>query len=214
MPITELVFPSYKLDPQSLATLKENQQQLFGTFAGVAGLLKLFRGPILEDSGKAVDPREVRSVLALEWDDASSFHNFFPQSENFQNFVKIIKPLVAAPAIPELYEAEEQSTQCLSSNITQIIKVQSNAGTNENWKQLKESLGESVGDVPVFYHANGIEKDQDVFLGLIGWKNLQQYEQLGKNSSILEQIKNLNNEKEAQNIVVQLSPVDVAESKI
>lgn len=65
MPITELVFPLYKLDPQSLVGLKENEQQIFGCFAGVEGLLKLFRGPIMEDSGTTVDLKAIRSVLAI-----------------------------------------------------------------------------------------------------------------------------------------------------
>jgi hypothetical protein len=65
MPITELIFPSFKVDPESLASLKENQKAMFGTFVGVEGLTKLFRGPILEDSGNAVDPKAVRSLIAI-----------------------------------------------------------------------------------------------------------------------------------------------------
>jgi len=191
MPITELVFPLYKLDPQSLAGLKEKTPEIFQSFSGVEGLQAAFRGPILEEDGAAVDLQSMRSVLVLgrlshaclttllltwgviDWDTPSSFHNFFPNSPNFKAFVTTIKPFLAGPATPELYEAEERSASCKSSNITQIIKATSTKETEDMWKQLEGAITESATDKPSFYHAKGIEKDEGTFLGLIGWKNLQ-----------------------------------------
>jgi hypothetical protein len=65
MPVTELVFPSYKLDPQSLAELKAKENQIFQSFSGVTGLEKACRGIILEEDGASVDAARMRNVLVL-----------------------------------------------------------------------------------------------------------------------------------------------------
>jgi hypothetical protein len=65
MPITELVFPTYKLDPQSLAGLKEKGPEIFQYFDGLPGLEAFFRGAILEENGATVDPATMRSMLVL-----------------------------------------------------------------------------------------------------------------------------------------------------
>ena len=109
----------------------------------------------------------------VDWDNSSSFHAFVPHSHQFATFATKIKPFVAGPAIPELYEAEERSVSCTSSNITQIIKVTSTQETKDTWKKLQGTITESTTDKPNFYRANGIEKDEGTFLGLIGWKSLQ-----------------------------------------
>ena len=65
MPVTELVFPSYKLDKQSLSGLKENEPDIFRSFSGVEGLQIGFRGAILEEDGVSVDTNSMRSLLLL-----------------------------------------------------------------------------------------------------------------------------------------------------
>jgi hypothetical protein len=72
---------------------------------------------------------------------------------------------------PQLFQAENRSTHVLSSNFTQIIKVQANSGTEETWKQIEQLLEKSAGEKLPTYHASGIEKDESEFLGLIGWKS-------------------------------------------
>lgn len=109
----------------------------------------------------------------LDWTDSSSFHSFYPASPNYASFGKAFKPFVAAPVTPELYEAGGPSVSCASSNFTQIIKVKSSKATEEAWQRLEASLGELPVEKPSLYHANGIEKDEGVFLGLIGWRSWQ-----------------------------------------
>lgn len=65
MPITEIVFPVFKLDPETLSTLQAAAPTMFSTIKGVPGLLNLLRGPLLEENGQAVDPNTHRSVLSL-----------------------------------------------------------------------------------------------------------------------------------------------------
>lgn len=105
--------------------------------------------------------------VQLEWENAESFHGFFPSSEAFLGFFNVVKPLVAETPTPQLFQAENRSTDCLSSNFTQIIKGQATSGTAETWKKIEQLLG---GSIPS-YHAGGIEKDAAEFLGLIGWKS-------------------------------------------
>ncbi|KAJ8099021.1 hypothetical protein POJ06DRAFT_238935 [Lipomyces tetrasporus] len=213
MPITELVFPAFKKDSQSVAELKQNERQILQSFSGAADLIGVFRGPLIGENGATVDPSlpyEHRMPLfltrvTLEWANAAAFHAFYPNSDQYQAFVKKVKPFVTAPATPQLYEAGGQSTACTSSNITQMIKVKSNQTTEEAWKRLEGTIEELLTDKPHFYHANGIENDEGVFLGLIGWKSLQEYEKVGKNSSFLKRVKELNNDEEVQNIISQLT---------
>lgn len=106
-----------------------------------------------------------------EYENAESFHNFSPNTEAFQGFYNFIVPLVAEIPSPQLFQAENRSTDCLSSRLTQIIKCQVASGTEETWGEIEQLLG---GDVPS-YHANGIEKDEGEFLGLIGWKSKEVY---------------------------------------
>jgi hypothetical protein len=65
MPVTELVHPSYKLDSQSVAGLKEKYTEIFQHFSGVDGLQAKFHGTIIEENGARVDPKSMRSVLIL-----------------------------------------------------------------------------------------------------------------------------------------------------
>lgn len=77
--------------------------------------------------------------------------------------------------MPEIYEAEGQvrATSCFAAPVTQIIKAKSGKETEEAWKRLEVAIEEQGFGKPSFYHANGIEKDEDIFLGLIGWNSLQ-----------------------------------------
>lgn len=102
-----------------------------------------------------------------EWENVESFHGFYPSSDAFLGFFNVVKPLVAAAPSPQLFQAENRSTDCLSSNLTQIIKGQAASGTVETWKKIQQLLGANIPS----YQAGGIEKDAAEFLGLIGWKS-------------------------------------------
>ncbi len=65
MPVTELVYPAYKLDPDSLAGLKAQESAISHAFSGVDGLRAAFRGPILEEDGIVIDAKAMRDILVL-----------------------------------------------------------------------------------------------------------------------------------------------------
>lgn len=115
------------------------------------------------------------SCTILEYENAESFHNFSPNSEAFQGFSNFAKPLVAEIPTPQLFQAKNRSTDCLSSSFTQIIKCQAASGTEETWKKIEQLFG---GKIPS-YHANGIEKAEGEFLGLIGWSSKEVHICLG-----------------------------------
>ncbi|OAG40153.1 hypothetical protein AYO21_05631 [Fonsecaea monophora] len=230
MPITELIFPTYKLDAESLTALKTNESHIFSHLTNVNGLQAAFNGQILEHNGSPVDPKNVRTLLVL-----ASFDAFYPKSEKFQAFINSVKPFVAAPAVPELYEQQERSIACTSTNVTQIFKSTTSDTIEKAWEQLKSSIRDqySIADAPAFYHATGIKNDQGKFLGLIGWQNLQrdrhirrsilcfpdsagltheniqEYERVGKTSAVMARIHELSNEAggEVENLVVQLGQI-------
>ncbi|KAL4869036.1 hypothetical protein BDV12DRAFT_196657 [Aspergillus spectabilis] len=205
MPITELIFPVWKTDPRSVAGLKQSEPEIFKHFCGVEGLEARFRGAIVEANGITVKPESLKSLIVLEWTDASSFHNFYPKSSRFQGLVQSIKPFVDAPAVPELHEAQSRATACTSAGITQVIKTASGNETEQVWGQLEKAITVSAVDKPAFYHAVGIEKDQGSFLGLIGWKSLDEYERVGKQRHVLEHVKKLNQAGEVESLIVQLA---------
>jgi hypothetical protein len=65
MPITELVFPSYKPDPESLAALSSKRNQIFSHFLGAEGLQSFVTGPILEENGTSVDAASEKTALVF-----------------------------------------------------------------------------------------------------------------------------------------------------
>ncbi|KAH6653127.1 hypothetical protein BKA67DRAFT_659769 [Truncatella angustata] len=210
MPITEVIFHAYKTDPQTLAGLGNSHGHLVTAFSGVDGLKTLFRGPLLEQDGEAIGPQSGRDVLAIEWEKEEFFHQFFPGSEKFKALYTKMKDFAAAPARPELYEATNRSTLCFSSEVTQIIKVRSGTGTEAAWKRLEEVLSASPAGKPALYHANGIGKEEGGFIGLIGWQNLEHYQTVGKQNSILELIEHLNKNEKVQSSIAKLQQVDLA----
>ncbi|KAL5343604.1 hypothetical protein BJX70DRAFT_393663 [Aspergillus crustosus] len=205
MPITELIFPVWKTDPQSVANLKQSEPQIFKHFSGLNGLEAGFRGSITEANGAVVKPESLKTMLVLEWADVSSFHKFYPESSEFQALIQSLKPYVNAPAVPELYESQSRSISATSAAVTQMVKTTLGGETEHAWEQLEKTIGELAGDKPSFYYAKGILKDQGTFLGMIGWKSLEEYEQVGKHVHVLEQVKKLNQEGAVESLVVQLA---------
>ncbi|KAK9368565.1 hypothetical protein V1509DRAFT_73810 [Lipomyces kononenkoae] len=203
MPITELVFPSYKQDPASIAGLKEKENQIIQSFANIDGLTRFHHGEILEEDGISVKPESMKRILILKWTDISSFHAFYPKSAQFGAFVNIVKPFMAGPATPELYE---QSTPSTLSTLMQFIRVKQNDGTEEAWK----ALGEVVGHSARFQHAKGVENDSGTFLGLVAWGEWEEYERVGKSDAFLEGLKELNRNEKAGNIIVRLTQASQA----
>lgn len=65
MPITELVFPAFKTDAESVAAFKTQAQDIFQSLSNIEGLQAGFQGPILEENGSPVDPKSMRSILVL-----------------------------------------------------------------------------------------------------------------------------------------------------
>ncbi|KAH8689488.1 hypothetical protein BGW36DRAFT_71765 [Talaromyces proteolyticus] len=203
MPITELVFPAYKQDPESIAGLKERQNQIIQSFTNIDGLSNFHHAEILEEDGISFKPESMKRILILKWTDISSFHAFYPKSAQFGAFVNIVKPFLTGPATPELYE---ESTPSTFSALMQVIRVKQNDGTEEAWK----ALGKVVGHSSRFQHAKGVENDSGTFLGLISWGDWEEYERVGKTETFLEGIKELNRNEKAGNIIARLTQASEA----
>jgi hypothetical protein len=65
MPITELVFPTYKLESESLDALRSKRSEIFSHFLGAEGLQSFVTGPILEENGTSVDAASEKTVLVF-----------------------------------------------------------------------------------------------------------------------------------------------------
>ncbi|KAI9903781.1 hypothetical protein N3K66_000310 [Trichothecium roseum] len=212
MGITELVFPVFKGDAQTQSQLEQNSPEMFAHFRGVPGIRTLFRGGIVRDGGEPVEPSSGRNVLVLEWDRPSSFHAFFPESDAFKAFVGLAKPLLGGPPTrPELFDAAAAtSAPCSSSAVTQMIKVSRGESTQTSWAALQKTICASgnIGE-PAFFYGNGIEHKEDTFLGMIGWRSLEDYERSRADAAVLAGLGALRADGEMLDIVAKLAPVDV-----
>lgn len=65
MPVIELMFVSYKTDPELVAELKSKAPEIFTHFSGIQGLKSISRGRILTEDGSAVSPESGRNALVL-----------------------------------------------------------------------------------------------------------------------------------------------------
>ncbi|KAK2598785.1 hypothetical protein N8I77_012172 [Diaporthe amygdali] len=209
MGITELVFPTYKADPGLQAQLKNTAPEIFKQFHGTEGLLSLFRGKILVDNGVPVDLGSGRSLLVLEWDRASSFHRFYPDSAPFQKFVQLIKPFLAGPVTPELFESPARSELCSSSSVTQIIKVKKAPNTEHLWNEFHAAVANTTTGNPASFYASGVESHEGVFLGMVGWRSLEDYYQSTKNEKATGILKELGSSGKMCDIVAQLERIGV-----
>jgi hypothetical protein len=205
MAISELIFPTYVQDKEALAKLSQRAPEIFKYFQGVDGLKSLYRGKIIEDNGAAVGADSGRSVLALEWEKLSSFHAFYPSSPAFQGFVATIKPFLAGPAQPELFEEDPAWTHCLASEATQIVQGTRGEDAKSQWNELKASISKSDVQTPAFFYANGVENQQQQFLGLIGWKSQADYERSIKDDTVLSQIRKITAGKNGKNMVAKFT---------
>ncbi|CAH0048104.1 unnamed protein product [Clonostachys solani] len=207
MAVTELILVSYNLDPKLQEQLKQKAPEMFSHFIGVNGLQSMSRGKVVADDGTSVDSRSGRSALILEWDNKSSFHDFFPKSPAFQAFAGMMKPLIVSPVLPELYESPDSSSSCASANITQIIKVAQGSNTEKVWGQIKEAISQSQSETPQFFHGSGIEEQQGNFLGLIGWPSLKSYEESRKHTALAKLVDELSAGGKLYDIAVDLASI-------
>ncbi|KAL4781768.1 hypothetical protein BJX76DRAFT_349933 [Aspergillus varians] len=213
MALTELLFPVFKQDPVSQATLKSQGPEIFNHFRGIPGLQSIFRGSVIVDDGKPVDASSGRSVLVLEqqkeWDTRASLADFYPNSPTFQSFIKLAKPLVAAPDIPELFDAAVSSRACAEAGVMQVLKVKLGSETERVWGLLREALLRRGDAGLVFSHASGIEEQEGVFLGMVGWGGLGEYERSREDEEVRGLLGELGAGGVVLDVVVQLDRLAV-----
>ncbi|KAL4995602.1 hypothetical protein BDV10DRAFT_128177 [Aspergillus recurvatus] len=209
MSVIELLLPTYKTDPETQSLLRAQAQSLFVRFRGVPGLQSFFRGRILADAGEPVSESSGRGVLILEWDYVSSFHAFYPNSHTFQEFVTIAKRFVKAPEHPEIFETRASSVESMEKNVMQIIKVVEKHETEETWEKLQMTMGSQGAGAMAFSSASGIEDQRGCFLGIVGWRSLQDYEQARVNGAVAGILQELGGGDMLLDIVVQVERMTV-----
>ncbi|KAH8797747.1 hypothetical protein F5884DRAFT_151178 [Xylogone sp. PMI_703] len=219
MPITEFVFPKPKADPITRQELKNKLPEfLADCFSGTSGLLGLYLGEILDLSfikePSASDYSDGGVCLLLEWDQQTSFENFFASSK-FGGFKSSFLPYVAGPSMLELFESDERSIATTSAPYTQVIRLV--LPEMPDAKQQVESLWNSFTavlvslqerksrDSPDFFSGQGMKNVQGVFVGIIGWKSLKIIEEVHANLDV-SRFLNLfkENSKEFSTFIVQL----------
>jgi hypothetical protein len=112
--------------------------------------------------------------FCVEWEKESQFHAFLT-SDNYAKFMAHVKPVAAAPAIPQLFLADARSELCTSAARTQMFKLKVADMSNKNavedaWHELVHQDG-SVRD-PSF-QAWGLNNVEGEFLGMIGWDSVE-----------------------------------------
>lgn len=121
-----------------------------------------------------------------------------------------MKPYVAGPDIPQLFEAVVSAVPCAETGVTQVLKVPKGPETELVWSRLQEAIGEVYEDGrAVFSCANGVEKEEGVFLGIVGWQSVEEYERSRTVKAISALLKELGSGGEVFDVVVQLERMAV-----
>ncbi|BCS19431.1 uncharacterized protein APUU_12259S [Aspergillus puulaauensis] len=210
MTITELLWPPFKPDTQSQAEFAAKSPEIFSHFVGIPGLKDFFCGRVIYDNGEPVDERSGRGALILEWDGLPSIHAFYPHSETFRSFISLVKPYLTGPDTPQFFEAVVSAAGCAETGVTQVLKVAKGEETEAVWRRLQEAIGGSYGPAKtVFSYANGVEKEEGVFLGIVGWPTLEDYQRSRMDKEVVGLIRELGAGEDVFDVVVQLERMAV-----
>ncbi|KAJ6096079.1 hypothetical protein N7486_006825 [Penicillium sp. IBT 16267x] len=213
MAITELIFPSLKIDAASLEEPERDWPSLSkGLTHPNPGLLYAFRGWVLTEDG--LDVREAhREILLFEWNSADSFHAFIG-SEQFVAFAGSIRHLVTGPPTLQLFETKFSPRDAASASMVEIIRVSVSNSENVDeslqvWEKASRHLaGNGEGTTSVTYgKSSNLEKD--VVLGIIGWENLKEHHDMSQKKIWSETLECLKSLGEVSQITVSIEAMDL-----
>lgn len=121
-----------------------------------------------------------------------------------------MKPYVTGPETPQLFEAVVSAAPCAETGVTQVLKVAKGEETEAVWSRLQEVIGGSYGVAKTgFSHANGVEKEEGVFLGIVGWQTLEEYQRSRTDKEVVGLIRELRGGEDVFDVVVQLERMAV-----
>ena len=93
-----------------------------------------------------------------------------------QDLITATKDHLDTPAGPELFEASNFPASGLFAGVAQIVKMKGvSSNVEPKWQQVEDAVKSSVAkdEAPHFFHGNGVEKWEGMFVGIIGWKDLE-----------------------------------------
>ncbi len=121
-----------------------------------------------------------------------------------------MKPYVAGPDIPQLFEAIVSAVLCAETGVTQVLKVARGPETEVVWSRLQKAIEEVYGNgKPLFSCANGVEKEEGVFLGIVGWQRVEDYERSRTVKTISALLREFGSGGEVFDVVIQLERMTV-----
>jgi hypothetical protein len=189
MVISEFVFPLFKQDAESVAELGKQSEHIFGHFREFKDVKHLFLGNVIFDKGEPVPADSGRGFLGLGWDSIESFHAVYPNSDVFHRFIGSVKPFLAGAVAPALFETESASKPCLLQPACQVLKGPQNS--KAEWAKLRDAVAKLDVQEPEYLDGNGVDKEEGQFLGLIGWKSVEDYERASKDAGFASIVKAL-----------------------
>ncbi|KAJ4290476.1 hypothetical protein N0V90_010693 [Kalmusia sp. IMI 367209] len=208
MPISELVIGSLRPDvaQKGLVAIRTSVPKVFST---VPGSLSNHVGHIIKLNGKDVSS-EYKPILGLEWNEASDFHAFYPASEAFQAFVGVFGPYAAAKARPQLFQPSPSSASFLdtfSLGVAQIFiasaaqdKKNDLTGAWDNFLEVLKKEGEFEQ-----WSGWGIEEDEGTWVGIVGWKGVDEIEHRSEHASVSKAVQKLKALSELDEYVVSFT---------
>ncbi|KAL4951150.1 hypothetical protein BDW69DRAFT_186679 [Aspergillus filifer] len=206
-PITELVLPVFKDDAETISTIQTVGHEIFSLLVGIPGIQFIAHGFVIYDEGKKVESTH-RGVLLLEWDDLSSFHGIYPNSPKFVEFIESAKPLLSEPSAPKLHASVTSPVGAGSAGVTQIVKVKEGHDTEEVWERLSEYLGGKEQALSLS-HSKGVEGEEGIFLGLIGWGSVDAYMESKSDETLVNLLEQLGGNGKELDVVAQLQTITV-----
>ncbi|KAF2713388.1 hypothetical protein K504DRAFT_530379 [Pleomassaria siparia CBS 279.74] len=206
-PITELVIGAFRPEvaKEGLALMRSSVPKYFHPLPGI--LLQRV-GHMVEHNGEDISG-EYRSLLFIEWETPEDFHNFYPKSKAFGEFVATVGEYLGGKPTPRLFQPvpeHSRSNATLQHGVTQIFTGRVVGGkqdeTSGAWKKLVEAVKEEEkGDLKE-WSGWGIEDADGVWTGLLGWESVETHEAVTAKKGVVEAIRALKEQGDFEDFVV------------
>ncbi|KAJ5895115.1 hypothetical protein N7495_006806 [Penicillium taxi] len=213
MAITELVFPKFKTDEESVETLKRDGPKIRkSVFKHTPGFVNAYSGRIVHE-----DETDVRTdskpIEILEWVDEASFHTFV-NSERLAAFQASMKSLAVGPPTLQLFETTHSPDEVATMSVVEIIRVSvvdtDDASTvQKTWKDIAHILADRYEGKGFVSYGKSLNLANEATVGIIGWASLDDRAAISQDIELAQELKSLRLFGKLSQIIVEVSPVEL-----
>ncbi|KAL2065992.1 hypothetical protein VTL71DRAFT_2063 [Oculimacula yallundae] len=192
MAITEFVIPALKQEAETIEAFSTTTAPfLIGLIDKIeaetqTGPLLRVVGKLVLENGKDVSG-EFRPFLGLEWRTAEHFTTLIT-SEQFSDFIELVKPHSVAKPNPQLYETDVGPADAFGSAFTEVwqVKVGDENGREEEAKMAWKKFLAVVGSEVKSLQGTSLNQEEKLWVGILGWVSMEAREKALCSSAVIE----------------------------